>query len=83
MESSHSVGGANAFIALFQQIYTIVIESILSQSCTKSVTVYLSKNKQPRNNRQHMKTICKLHVGKHVQETITQCVRATKHTKAL
>ena len=37
METLHSVGEAITFITLFQQIYTIVIESILSRSCTKSV----------------------------------------------
>ena len=52
IESLHSVGGAITFIALFQQIYTNVIESILSRSYTKSVNVYLSKNTQPRNNKQ-------------------------------
>ena len=44
MESSHSVGGTITFITLFQQIYTIVIESILSQSCPKSVTELFSQN---------------------------------------
>ena len=52
MESSHCMGGAIAFLALFQQIYTIEVGVILSQSCTKSVTKYLSQNTQPRNNKQ-------------------------------
>ena len=37
-ESSPSMGGATTFIALFLQIYIIELESILSQSCAKSVT---------------------------------------------
>ena len=52
MENSHCMGRAITFLALFQQIYTIEVGVILSQSCTKSVTKYLSQNTQPRNNKQ-------------------------------
>ena len=53
MESLHSVGGAITFIALFQQIYTIVIESILSRSCTKSVTVQEMIKQRVRVKKKH------------------------------
>ena len=41
IQNSDCVGGAITFLALFQQIYTIGVGVILSQSCTKSVTKYL------------------------------------------
>ena len=46
MESSCCMGGTITFIALFQQIYAIELENILSQSCTESVNNYLSQNKK-------------------------------------
>ena len=60
MESLHSVGGAITFIALFQQIYTIVIESILSWSmyiCQKihnQGTINSTVRKQAKKNENHL-----------------------------
>ena len=34
MESSHSVGGTITFLALFQQIYTIAMESMVNTAFT-------------------------------------------------